>query len=167
MIAQLPNKVSIAGHTDAKGSDDYNQKLSERRAEAIKQFLSQKYNILAENLVTVGYGETQPVECLHPCHDPLGGVEEHVRRLARQADGDRLRDLGRRVDAGDVHRLGVGFANEVHDELAGIENIRVILSPLDFRKTSAPSHIQRPAWVEQLYDQIKAELGKLGRGGRP
>jgi outer membrane protein OmpA-like peptidoglycan-associated protein len=49
----------LAGHTDAKGSDTYNQGLSERRAEAVKQFLAEKYGIDATNLVTVGYGKTQ------------------------------------------------------------------------------------------------------------
>jgi outer membrane protein OmpA-like peptidoglycan-associated protein len=48
----------LAGHTDAKGSDTYNQGLSERRAEAIKRFLSEKYGIEAVDLVTVGYGKT-------------------------------------------------------------------------------------------------------------
>ena len=46
----------LAGFTDAKGSETYNQGLSERRADAVKQFLSEKYGIEAGNLVTVGYG---------------------------------------------------------------------------------------------------------------
>jgi outer membrane protein OmpA-like peptidoglycan-associated protein len=49
----------LAGHTDAKGSETYNQGLSERRAEAVKRFLAEKYGIDASNLVTVGYGKTQ------------------------------------------------------------------------------------------------------------
>jgi outer membrane protein OmpA-like peptidoglycan-associated protein len=49
----------VAGHTDAKGSDTYNQSLSERRADAVKRFLLEKYGIDASNLVTVGYGKTQ------------------------------------------------------------------------------------------------------------
>jgi outer membrane protein OmpA-like peptidoglycan-associated protein len=49
--------IMLGGHTDAKGSDDYNQALSERRAEAVKQFLVAKYRIPATNLVTAGYGE--------------------------------------------------------------------------------------------------------------
>jgi outer membrane protein OmpA-like peptidoglycan-associated protein len=49
----------VAGHADAKGSDTYNQGLSERRADAVKQFLSEKYGIDANNLVTVGYGKTR------------------------------------------------------------------------------------------------------------
>jgi outer membrane protein OmpA-like peptidoglycan-associated protein len=49
--------VLLGGHTDAKGGDDYNQKLSERRAETVKRFLMEKYRIPALNLVTAGYGK--------------------------------------------------------------------------------------------------------------
>lgn len=49
----------VAGYTDAKGADGYNQGLSERRADAVKRFLLEKYGIEATNLVTVGYGKTQ------------------------------------------------------------------------------------------------------------
>jgi outer membrane protein OmpA-like peptidoglycan-associated protein len=56
--AQLKNSVIvISGHTDAKGSDEYNQKLSERRAEAIKAFLVEKMKISPDNLTTAGYGK--------------------------------------------------------------------------------------------------------------
>ncbi len=48
----------IMGHTDAKGSNAFNQKLSDRRAVAVKDFLVKKYNVPAERLVPVGYGET-------------------------------------------------------------------------------------------------------------
>ena len=49
----------VAGHTDGKGGEEYNQSLSERRAEAIKRYLVEKFGIAAENLVAVGYGKTQ------------------------------------------------------------------------------------------------------------
>ncbi len=52
------NTFVLAGHTDAKGSDAYNQDLSERRAEAVKRYLVETYKIPAENLVAVGYGKT-------------------------------------------------------------------------------------------------------------
>jgi outer membrane protein OmpA-like peptidoglycan-associated protein len=48
----------VGGHTDAKGSDGYNQTLSERRAETIRRFLMNNYHIPAANLVTAGYGKT-------------------------------------------------------------------------------------------------------------
>ena len=49
----------VAGHTDAAGSEGYNQDLSERRADAIKRYLVDKHGIPAGNLVTAGYGKTQ------------------------------------------------------------------------------------------------------------
>lgn len=49
----------IAGYTDAIGGDAFNQDLSERRADAIKQYLTGKYGIAGSSLVTVGYGKTR------------------------------------------------------------------------------------------------------------
>lgn len=49
----------LAGYTDAAGSDAYNQTLSERRADAVKQYLVEKFGIAGNDLVTVGYGETR------------------------------------------------------------------------------------------------------------
>jgi outer membrane protein OmpA-like peptidoglycan-associated protein len=49
----------IAGYTDAIGSEPFNQDLSERRADAIKRYLTEKYGIAGANLVTVGYGKTR------------------------------------------------------------------------------------------------------------
>jgi outer membrane protein OmpA-like peptidoglycan-associated protein len=49
----------IAGHTDAIGTDAYNQRLSERRAESVRQFLM-KQGIPANRMRTKGYGESQP-----------------------------------------------------------------------------------------------------------
>jgi outer membrane protein OmpA-like peptidoglycan-associated protein len=52
--------VELSGHTDAKGSDAYNQSLSERRVASVKQYLVGK-GIAAERMTTVGEGETKPV----------------------------------------------------------------------------------------------------------
>jgi outer membrane protein OmpA-like peptidoglycan-associated protein len=49
----------VAGHTDAAGGEAFNQDLSERRAEAIKRFLIDKYGINGSDLVTVGYGKSK------------------------------------------------------------------------------------------------------------
>jgi outer membrane protein OmpA-like peptidoglycan-associated protein len=49
----------VAGHTDAIGSDAYNQDLSERRADTIKRYLTEKYGINGSDLVTVGYGKSK------------------------------------------------------------------------------------------------------------
>jgi outer membrane protein OmpA-like peptidoglycan-associated protein len=65
----------VAGHTDGKGADPYNQSLSERRADAVKRFLSEKYKIDASNLVTVGYGRSQ----LKNSSNPLAGENRRVQ----------------------------------------------------------------------------------------
>jgi len=65
----------VAGHTDAKGGDQFNQDLSERRADAVKRFLSAKYGIEAVNLVTVGYGKGQ----LKNSSDPLAAENRRVQ----------------------------------------------------------------------------------------
>ena len=49
----------VAGHTDAIGGEAYNQDLSERRADTIKKYLTEKYGIAGSDLVTVGYGKTK------------------------------------------------------------------------------------------------------------
>lgn len=56
----------VAGHTDGVGSEAYNQDLSERRAEAIKRHLTEKYGIAAADLVTVGYGKSKPKQAANP-----------------------------------------------------------------------------------------------------
>jgi outer membrane protein OmpA-like peptidoglycan-associated protein len=65
----------VAGYTDAKGGDTYNQGLSERRADAVKRFLLEKYGIEAASLVTVGYGKTQ----LKNPSDPLAADNRRVQ----------------------------------------------------------------------------------------
>ena len=60
----------VAGHTDAIGSEGYNQGLSERRADTIKRFLTEKYGINGADLVTVGYGESKPKDPNAPM-DPV------------------------------------------------------------------------------------------------
>jgi outer membrane protein OmpA-like peptidoglycan-associated protein len=54
-------KVRLEGHTDWKGKEKYNQVLSEKRAEATKEYLVSKGNIDAARISTIGYGETKPV----------------------------------------------------------------------------------------------------------
>ena len=49
----------INGHTDAVGTDEYNQKLSERRAEAARDYLISQHGIEPNRLVAKGYGKSQ------------------------------------------------------------------------------------------------------------
>jgi len=52
--------VEVAGHTDSTGSDAYNQGLSERRANSVKDYLTSQ-GVTATRLSAKGYGESQPV----------------------------------------------------------------------------------------------------------
>ncbi|MCZ8196297.1 MAG: OmpA family protein [Flavobacterium sp.] len=52
--------LTIAGHTDSVGADDFNLTLSQKRAESVRQYLIGK-GISVDRLTSIGYGETQPV----------------------------------------------------------------------------------------------------------
>lgn len=52
--------VEVAGHTDSTGAADYNQKLSERRANSVAQYLESQ-GLANNRVVTVGAGESRPV----------------------------------------------------------------------------------------------------------
>jgi outer membrane protein OmpA-like peptidoglycan-associated protein len=64
----------LAGHTDAAGGDTYNQELSERRADSIKRYLMDNYQISSADLVTVGYGKSK-------LKDPSQPMAEANRRV--------------------------------------------------------------------------------------
>jgi len=56
----------IAGHTDAKGGVEFNQRLSERRAESVRNYLISQSGIAAERLTAKGYGKSQLLDPEHP-----------------------------------------------------------------------------------------------------
>jgi outer membrane protein OmpA-like peptidoglycan-associated protein/uncharacterized membrane protein len=64
-LAQIANacpqfKIEISGHTDAEGTDERNQRLSDRRARAVADFLARN-GVDPKRLSAVGYGATQPI----------------------------------------------------------------------------------------------------------
>jgi outer membrane protein OmpA-like peptidoglycan-associated protein len=65
----------VAGHTDAAGGEAFNQDLSERRAEAIKRYLVDKFGITGSDLVTVGYGKSK----LKDPNQPLAEANRRVQ----------------------------------------------------------------------------------------
>ncbi|NKF23595.1 OmpA family protein [Solimonas marina] len=60
LIAAPDIHVEVAGHTDSRGSDAYNQKLSQARAEAVMAYLGE-HGVAADRMTAHGYGETEPV----------------------------------------------------------------------------------------------------------
>jgi OOP family OmpA-OmpF porin len=53
--------IEIGGHTDSKSSDSYNEKLSQRRVDSVRQYLINK-GIKDSRVTAVGYGEKQPID---------------------------------------------------------------------------------------------------------
>ena len=58
---QTKGEIRIDGHTDAKGNDNYNHKLSQRRAAAVKNWLAQTGKLGARRMMIHGSGEQKPV----------------------------------------------------------------------------------------------------------
>lgn len=67
-------KLDVEGHTDSVGADDYNQKLSEQRGSAVRDYLTQQ-GIASGSVTTKGFGETQPVAS----NDNAKGRQENRR----------------------------------------------------------------------------------------
>lgn len=62
ILSQNPDiKLTIEGHASAKGPIDYNQTLSEKRAQTVRDYLILNGKIPSERLTTVGYGKTRPL----------------------------------------------------------------------------------------------------------
>jgi len=68
-------KVEIQSHIDARGSSDFNMKLTQQRAESVRQYLIEK-GISPERMIAKGYGDTRPIHCEpHGCPEKCRRIE--------------------------------------------------------------------------------------------
>ncbi len=81
-LAKSQNPVAIEGHTDAKGADDYNQRLSEERASSVKSYLA-AHGTSTSRLTIVGGGERKPVA---PNQAPDGSDDPAGRQKNRRVE---------------------------------------------------------------------------------
>jgi len=80
VLRQYPQTtIRVEGHTDASGPEDYNQRLSERRAQAVKKALMQQ-EVEDWRITTVGYGESQPVSSNPAANRRVTVVIEPIRK---------------------------------------------------------------------------------------
>lgn len=82
-VAASTSTLVIAGHTDADGSEDYNQDLSVRRAQAVAQWFT-GHQVLAEKISIHGRGESQPVA---PNDTPEGKAKNRRVEITVRSDG--------------------------------------------------------------------------------
>jgi outer membrane protein OmpA-like peptidoglycan-associated protein len=75
--------VTIEGHTDGKGTDAYNQPLSERRAQSVKAWLVAHGGAHAAKITTRGWGKTKPVA---PNAKPDGSDDPEGRKKNRRVE---------------------------------------------------------------------------------
>jgi outer membrane protein OmpA-like peptidoglycan-associated protein len=68
-------RVVIEGHTDAVGSESYNESLSQRRAQSVRHYLVTAHGIEPSRLAAVGLGETSPL----PGRGPTAGENRRVQ----------------------------------------------------------------------------------------
>jgi outer membrane protein OmpA-like peptidoglycan-associated protein len=76
-------KVAIEGHTDGRGADDYNQKLSEARAASVKQWLVANAQVNGANIATSGVGKSKPIA---PNTKPDGSDDPEGRAKNRRVE---------------------------------------------------------------------------------
>jgi outer membrane protein OmpA-like peptidoglycan-associated protein len=84
LLAYPTLKVAIEGHTDSVGSDEYNQHLSEQRAEAVRDYFVQQA-VSADAVTARGFGKTQPVAS----NDTSEGRQRN-RRVELVLSGDAI-----------------------------------------------------------------------------
>jgi outer membrane protein OmpA-like peptidoglycan-associated protein len=87
VLAYPTLKLSVEGHTDSIGSDDYNQQLSEKRAASVREYLVQQ-GIASDCIVATGFGKTSPVAT----NDTPEGRQQN-RRVELVLSGNAIGDL--------------------------------------------------------------------------
>ena len=87
VLAYPSLRLSVEGHTDSVGGDDCKQQLSERRAEAVRDYLAQQ-GIAFDSVTASGFGKTAPVAS----NDTLEGRQQN-RRVELVLSGDAIGSL--------------------------------------------------------------------------
>ncbi|MCB0636753.1 MAG: PD40 domain-containing protein [Lewinella sp.] len=105
LLVEYPDmKIELGSHTDARGDDDYNRDLSQRRAESARRWLVRK-GIDRDRIASVGYGETVPQvvsERVAAKFDFLNAgdvlTEDFINALATEEQQEEAHRLNRRTE---------------------------------------------------------------------
>jgi outer membrane protein OmpA-like peptidoglycan-associated protein len=86
LLAYPSLKVAIEGHTDSVGADDFNQRLSEQRAEAVRDYFVQQ-GVPADSITAQGFGKNQPI-----ADNATAEGRQRNRRVELVLSGDAIGD---------------------------------------------------------------------------
>jgi outer membrane protein OmpA-like peptidoglycan-associated protein len=81
-------RFKLAGHTDARGSVEYNQKLSERRAAAVRDYLIFQYDVESQRIEAVGLGKSQLADPSRP-EDGINRRVQVINVGSKESEGAR------------------------------------------------------------------------------
>jgi outer membrane protein OmpA-like peptidoglycan-associated protein len=103
ILAHPGLRMEAEGHADAVGTDDYNQRLSERRAQSVSAFLMEQ-GIKRDTITAMGFGESRPVAT----NGTAEGRQQN-RRVELVVSGEPIGTSGTGVTTGDtVGTVGAG-----------------------------------------------------------
>jgi outer membrane protein OmpA-like peptidoglycan-associated protein len=94
--------IIVSGHTDGRGSVEYNQRLSERRAEASRRYLITQHGIAPSRLVAKGYGKSQLLLPAEPSNELNRRVQFQNANTQTAATGYAPADSASRKSASSV-----------------------------------------------------------------
>jgi len=83
IIGSKSQQITISGHSDSIGSEEYNQKLSLKRAEAVRDWLMKESKLSANSFTVAGLGETKPIA---PNSRPDGSDDPEGRQRNRRVE---------------------------------------------------------------------------------
>jgi len=138
-------KVELGAHTDSKGSDEYNQELSERRAQSVVRYLTEK-GIDPVRMIAVGYGEKQPIA---PNENPDGSDNEEGRAKNRRTEMKIL---------GTVKGFNIGYKERfraIDDETKKSQGVDV--SPEEAKKARLEEEARK---AKELEEEMNLENAK-------
>ena len=93
LATDIPNTkgyiIAVEGGADGVGNKDYNYNLSERRADAVIQYLAQKYNVPAHKIFLIGLGKDKPVASNRTAAGRAKNRRVDIRLMSNTADNQQ------------------------------------------------------------------------------
>ncbi len=136
-------KIEVAGYTDDKGSKTYNIKLSQKRAEAVKEILVKKFKIDPKRIVAKGYGEAYPL---------VPNTSDTNRALNRRVE---IVDITNRIESSKAKKTAENI-NKVKKEILKKESKNTkekkVSKALEAKK--APIKIKTPVKTEKIAKDV-------------